>query len=633
MALEFNKPSGLCLEGNLSENFKIFNQEIKIYFKATETDKKDKDVQVARLLNLMGHDGLKLYNTIKKSGEESVESILKTLEEYCIPKTNEIIEHFNFFNRKQQEGEQFDIWYTDLKKLIKGCNFGETENKILRTQIVLGISDKETQTRLLRDDIELSKVVSYCQSVERAESNRRTLTSSNEANKVVHEIGHKTRWENKDQNQNNTWVKNGKFGKQRRANHSNGHQMSKTGNEFNIIDCNRCGSKHLYKNCPAYGKCCKNCNGYHHFAKVCKKKREFNKNEMKKAQEIVVENREEENMFVVESVHKLWSIKNEWCKTFKINGKNINFKLDSGAEINTLSEVDCINLGLKELIRTTRVTLEVYGGFKMKPIGEIKTILTLGDKNVETEFIIIGKAYNSKSIIGLPMLTEFKLLSSVDLITTKNEESGKDDFIKKNNDVFEGVGCFPDVCKLKLKKGVVPKASVARRVPIKIRDRLKLKLEDLVRKEIITPMDEPSEWVNNLVVVQKQDLSLRICLDPKELNNGLVREQFTVPTLEEITPKLINKKYYSVLDLKDGYYHIKLDDESSKYCTFSTPFGNYRFLRLAFGLNVAPELFMKQNQKYFGDIEGVIIYFDDLLIAAESVEQHEQIMNKVVERA
>jgi len=54
----------MCLEGNLSENFKIFNQEIKIYFKATETYKKDTNVQVSRLLNLIGHDGFKLYNTI-----------------------------------------------------------------------------------------------------------------------------------------------------------------------------------------------------------------------------------------------------------------------------------------------------------------------------------------------------------------------------------------------------------------------------------------------------------------------------------------------------------------------------------------------------------------------------------------
>lgn len=65
MALEFNRPNGLCLESNLSENFKTFKQEIEIYFKATESNKKDKDVQVARLLNLMGQDGLKLYNTIK----------------------------------------------------------------------------------------------------------------------------------------------------------------------------------------------------------------------------------------------------------------------------------------------------------------------------------------------------------------------------------------------------------------------------------------------------------------------------------------------------------------------------------------------------------------------------------------
>lgn len=49
---------------NLSGYFKIFKQEIQIYFKATETNKKYVDVQVARLLNLLGHDGLRLYNTI-----------------------------------------------------------------------------------------------------------------------------------------------------------------------------------------------------------------------------------------------------------------------------------------------------------------------------------------------------------------------------------------------------------------------------------------------------------------------------------------------------------------------------------------------------------------------------------------
>lgn len=48
--------------------------------------------------------------------------------------------------------------------------------------------------------------------------------------------------------------------------------------------------------------------------------------------------------------------------------------------------------------------------------------------------------------------------------------------------------------------------------------------------------------------------------------------------MEDITPQFLNKKYYSVVDLKDGYYHIKFDEKSSKYYTFCTPFRNYRFL-------------------------------------------------------
>jgi len=80
MTLEFNKTCGLCLEGNISENFKLFKQEVVIYFKATKTDKKDNDVQVTRLLNLLGQDGLKILNTIKKKdGEETVNSILEAL--------------------------------------------------------------------------------------------------------------------------------------------------------------------------------------------------------------------------------------------------------------------------------------------------------------------------------------------------------------------------------------------------------------------------------------------------------------------------------------------------------------------------------------------------------------------------
>ncbi|XP_050058605.1 uncharacterized protein LOC126550676 [Aphis gossypii] len=485
MSLEFNRPGGLCLEGNISENFKIFKQEVLIYFKATETNKKDMDVQVARLLNLLGHDGLKLYNTIKKEEQETVDTILQSLELYCIPKANEIIEHFNFFNRKQNEGEQFDIWYTDLKKLIKGCNFGEAENKILRTQIVLGIFDKETQTRLLRDDVALDKVVTYCQSIERAESNRRTLSSTKDVDKVVHGVGFKSKWRAKDMEKINNLNQN-----QWKGNTANDRQMETTEEKGNIsinINCNRCGLKHVYRDCPAYGKCCRNCSGYHHFAKMCKKKKQVDeKNKFKKAQEIRIDSiEEEESVFSIQSICTVYSIQNEWCKVFQVNGKNVNFKLDSGAEVNTLSEKDCEKLNLMKEIRKSNIVLEVYGGFKMKPIGVVKAILTLGDQNIETEFVVINKIYDSKSIIGLPVLKKFELLKNINVIDKDSNGLDINNFIEMNRDVFEGVGCFPDICKLTMKEGVTPKASIARRVPIKIKDKLKLKLDELVKKEIM----------------------------------------------------------------------------------------------------------------------------------------------------
>ena len=300
---------------------------------------------------------------------------------------------------------------------------------------MLGILDKETQTRLLRDDVELTKVVSYCQSIERAESNRRTLTTANDVDKSVHEVMSKSSIGSKYTNTNQSKPKkmNESNQKQWNTNQSNDHRMGKLNKGHDKINCNRCGLKHVYKNCPAYGKCCNNCSGYHHFANMCKKKIQYdNKFELKKAQEVKIEIREEDNTFSIESVHKLWSIKNEWCKIFEINKKKIEFKLDSGTEVNTLSEQNCKYLGLHKLIKDTKVTLEVFGGFKVKPMGQIKTILTLDDKSIETKFIVIEETFKSRSIIGLPILKEFKLLKNVDAITIKDDnEINKDMFIKK----------------------------------------------------------------------------------------------------------------------------------------------------------------------------------------------------------
>jgi len=83
--------------------------------------------------------------------------------------------------KKQGFSETFDKFYSDLRNLIKSCDFGKAEDTLLQMQIVFGISDKDIQSKLLREDLSLDKVVRHCQATEQAEINRKILIQEDES--------------------------------------------------------------------------------------------------------------------------------------------------------------------------------------------------------------------------------------------------------------------------------------------------------------------------------------------------------------------------------------------------------------------------------------------------------------------
>ena len=102
--------------------------------------------------------------------------------------------------------------------------------------------------------------------------------------------------------------------------------------------------------------------------------------------------------------------------------------------------------------------------------------------------------------------------------------------------------------------------------------------------DVIRLVVEPTDWVSSITYVQKVDGSLRICLDPKDLNDALKRGQHHIPTVEELTHKFTGSTVFSKLDAKSGYWTIQLESESQLLTTFNSPFGRFRFKRLPFGL-------------------------------------------------
>ena len=118
-------------------------------------------------------------------------------------------------------------------------------------------------------------------------------------------------------------------------------------------------------------------------------------------------------------------------------------------------------------------------------------------------------------------------------------------------------------------------------------------MEGLLKLDVIEKVEGPTSWVNPLVVVEKPNWDIRICLDMRQANQAIVREKHPVPTVEETLQEVSNAKVFSKLDLNMAFHQIELHPDSRDITTFAAPNGLYRYRRLLFGVNMASEKFQQ----------------------------------------
>ena len=170
----------------------------------------------------------------------------------------------------------------------------------------------------------------------------------------------------------------------------------------------------------------------------------------------------------------------------------------------------------------------------------------------------------------------------------------KDYILREYRDVFKGIGTLPGgPYHIRLKEEYKPVQHPPRSVPIAMQSAYKLELERLTKEGIITEVKEHTEWINSIVPVMKPNGSLRLCLDPKDLNKAIERNQWYSRTIDDILPELAKSKFKTLKDATSGYWHILLDLDSSLLTTFNTPWGKFRWLRLPFGLKIASDVFQE----------------------------------------
>jgi len=163
---------------------------------------------------------------------------------------------------------------------------------------------------------------------------------------------------------------------------------------------------------------------------------------------------------------------------------------------------------------------------------------------------------------------------------------------------------MPGKVHLVVDKDVDPHKAGTRVKPLSVKDKFIAEVEDLVEQGLIEKVTEPTDWLSAPLLVNKPaaNNNIRLCMDSRPLNKALKRTEYPMPTLDQLLLKLNGVRVFPVAGVKSGYWHLELDKESSNLTTFNTPLGRMKWLRLPFGLKIAPEEFQRKLNEY---LEGL----------------------------
>ncbi|KAM2869733.1 hypothetical protein FF1_017608 [Malus domestica] len=170
-----------------------------------------------------------------------------------------------------------------------------------------------------------------------------------------------------------------------------------------------------------------------------------------------------------------------------------------------------------------------------------------------------------------------------------------------------------------------------RMAPVELRE-LKIQLQELLVKGFIQPSSSP--WGAPVLFVRKKDGTLRLCIDYRQLNRVAIKNHYPLPRIDDLFDQLKGVCVFSKIDLRSGYYQLKIKNKDVPKTAFRTHYGHYEFLVMPFGLTNAPAAFMRLMNKVFQQYldKFVIVFIDDILVYSKSKADHIRHLNLVLKK-
>ena len=379
---KFNSPTNFSFDQ--PAEWPDWKQRFVRFRTATKLDKEDGAVQVSSLIYAMGSESENVFRsfTFAEEGDEedNFGVVLAKFDEYFVPRRNVIHERACFHQRLQRPGEKAETFIRALYELSDDCDFGASREENIRDRIVVGILDKDVSRKLqLMKDLTLAVTV---QTVRQSEEVALQISMQGEATGAVHEVSHKFKKFNKN-------VKCG--GKQKGGNNGNG-------------ECGKCGKvRHSGdENCPARETTCNTCNKVGHWSRVCR-------NNKKAVSEVT----EQQQSYFLGAVSKAADGSSEqWAVNLLIGSTPVEFKIDTGADVNIIREETYHSLRPKTPLGPADILLDSPGG-ELQCIGQFQsTVAYKGKRHPLTAYVIRG--HTVTNLLSRPLSVKMNLVRRVE---------------------------------------------------------------------------------------------------------------------------------------------------------------------------------------------------------------------------
>ena len=356
---------------------------------------------------------------------------------------------------------------------------------------------------------------------------------------------------------------------------------------------------------------CYECGERGHIRRFCPTLRE-------QANLILVEDEKEDNSDDEQPVTMNTFGSSVWRENVQVNGQEVEAILDTGGSSSAISRKLAETL-FPESIREARIAIKPFASPVVWSSGEALDVpVVVKGRHAQVRFLVMDDE-ETPTIIGFPDISGGADIDFEDVeLYTYDEQS------------VAVPAALVDPFEIEL-DDPTPISMKVRNIKLKDREEVQRQISELLKAGIIVQSNSP--WAFPIVVVHQKG-KVRMCLDVRRLNERTIKDPYPVPLVSELLAYIREKKVFTQLDFKKGYWQVPLSEQASRVCTMITPWGKFSFKRMIFGLCNAPSKFQRVLDDIFGDIPQwkVLRFFDDLLIMGNSDEEVQELEEEVFRR-